>query len=118
MARALIFDCDGVLADTERYGHLPAFNRTFAEYGLPVRWSEEEYGRRLAIGGGKERMASRRPYSCSLHCTGKPYSAKVRLNAGRWPCRSVSARTPSQSKINARATGVHHALPALPNVVM
>jgi HAD superfamily hydrolase (TIGR01509 family) len=58
VVNALIFDCDGVLADTERYGHLPAFNRTFAEFGLPVTWSEEEYGRRLLIGGGKERMAS------------------------------------------------------------
>jgi HAD superfamily hydrolase (TIGR01509 family) len=58
MTRGLIFDCDGVLADTERYGHLPAFNQTFAEFGLPVLWSEEEYGRKLAIGGGKERMAS------------------------------------------------------------
>jgi len=56
--RALIFDCDGVLADTERFGHLPAFNQTFAEFGLPVRWSEEEYGEKLRIGGGKERMAS------------------------------------------------------------
>ncbi|EYR62966.1 haloacid dehalogenase [Actinotalea ferrariae CF5-4] len=55
---ALIFDCDGVLGDTERYGHLPAFNRTFDELGLPVRWSEEEYGEKLRIGGGKERMAS------------------------------------------------------------
>ena len=55
---ALVFDCDGVLADTERFGHLPAFNQTFEEFGLPVRWSEEEYGRRLEIGGGKERMAS------------------------------------------------------------
>jgi HAD superfamily hydrolase (TIGR01509 family) len=55
---ALIFDCDGVLADTERYGHLPAFNATFEEFGLPVRWSPEEYGRLLAIGGGKERMAT------------------------------------------------------------
>lgn len=54
----LIFDCDGVLADTERYGHLPAFNQTFREFGLPVEWTEEEYGRRLLIGGGKERMAS------------------------------------------------------------
>jgi HAD superfamily hydrolase (TIGR01509 family) len=54
----LIFDCDGVLADTERYGHLPAFNETFRHFGLPVQWSEEEYGRRLRIGGGKERMAS------------------------------------------------------------
>jgi HAD superfamily hydrolase (TIGR01509 family) len=56
--RGLIFDCDGVLADTERFGHLPAFNQMFAEFGLPVRWSEAEYGRKLAIGGGKERMLS------------------------------------------------------------
>jgi HAD superfamily hydrolase (TIGR01509 family) len=56
--RGLIFDCDGVLADTERFGHLPAFNQMFAEFGLPVRWSEAEYGVKLAIGGGKERMAS------------------------------------------------------------
>ncbi|HWO08540.1 MAG TPA: hypothetical protein VNN80_03650, partial [Polyangiaceae bacterium] len=56
--RALIFDCDGVLSDTERYGHLPAFNQTFAEFGLPVRWSEADYGEKLRIGGGKERMAS------------------------------------------------------------
>ena len=55
---ALIFDCDGVLADTERYGHLPAFNQMFEEFGLPVRWSEEEYGEKLAIAGGKERMTS------------------------------------------------------------
>jgi HAD superfamily hydrolase (TIGR01509 family) len=54
----LIFDCDGVLADTERFGHLPAFNETFREFGVPVQWSEEEYGRKLLIGGGKERMAS------------------------------------------------------------
>ena len=54
----LVFDCDGVLADTERYGHLPAFNATFEDFGLPVRWDEQEYGRRLRIGGGKERMAS------------------------------------------------------------
>lgn len=55
---ALIFDCDGVLADTERDGHRVAFNETFAEVGLPVTWSEEEYGEKLKIGGGKERMAS------------------------------------------------------------
>jgi HAD superfamily hydrolase (TIGR01509 family) len=55
---ALIFDCDGVLADTERYGHLPAFNATFAQFGLPIRWTEEEYGEKLKIGGGKERMVS------------------------------------------------------------
>ncbi len=55
---ALIFDCDGVLADTERDGHRVAFNRTFAEAGVPVEWSVGEYGEKLHIGGGKERMAS------------------------------------------------------------
>lgn len=55
---ALVLDCDGVLADTERYGHLVAFNQTFAEFGLPVRWSVAEYRDKLRIGGGKERMAS------------------------------------------------------------
>jgi HAD superfamily hydrolase (TIGR01509 family) len=55
---ALIFDCDGVLADTERDGHRIAFNETFTELGLPVQWSEEGYAEKLKIGGGKERMAS------------------------------------------------------------
>ncbi|MEV7630414.1 HAD-IA family hydrolase [Actinoplanes sp. NPDC089786] len=55
---ALILDCDGVLADTERHGHLPAFNATFERFGLPAYWSEPEYGEKLRIGGGKERMAS------------------------------------------------------------
>jgi HAD superfamily hydrolase (TIGR01509 family) len=54
--KALIFDCDGVLADTERDGHLPAFNQTFREMGLPVEWSPAEYGELLSIAGGKERM--------------------------------------------------------------
>lgn len=57
-APTLILDCDGTLADTERYGHLPAFNETFAELGLDVRWSVEDYAEKLRIGGGKERMAS------------------------------------------------------------
>jgi HAD superfamily hydrolase (TIGR01509 family) len=56
--RALVLDCDGVLADTERYGHLAAFNQTFAEFGLPVHWSDGEYREKLRIGGGKERLAS------------------------------------------------------------
>jgi len=58
MTPALIFDCDGVLADTERDGHLPAFNLTFADAGVPIHWSQEEYGHLLAIGGGKERLAT------------------------------------------------------------
>ena len=52
----LIFDCDGVLADTERDGHRVAFNSTFREFGLPVEWSEEEYAVKLQIAGGKEQV--------------------------------------------------------------
>jgi HAD superfamily hydrolase (TIGR01509 family) len=55
---ALILDCDGVLAETERDLHRPAFNRAFSEFGLDVRWSGDEYGRRLRVGGGKERIAT------------------------------------------------------------
>jgi haloacid dehalogenase superfamily, subfamily IA, variant 3 with third motif having DD or ED len=55
---ALIFDCDGVLVDTERDGHRVAFNRAFAALGLPFEWSVEEYGELLKIAGGKERMRS------------------------------------------------------------
>jgi HAD superfamily hydrolase (TIGR01509 family) len=58
MKKALIFDCDGVLGDTEQFGHLPAFNRMWRELGVPWEWSVEEYGRKLKIGGGKERMSS------------------------------------------------------------
>jgi HAD superfamily hydrolase (TIGR01509 family) len=58
MSKVLIYDCDGVLADTEQFGHLPAFNRMWRQLGVPWQWSVEEYGRKLKIGGGKERMSS------------------------------------------------------------
>lgn len=54
--RALIFDVDGTLAETERDGHRIAFNRAFAETGLDWHWDTAEYGRLLAITGGRERM--------------------------------------------------------------
>ncbi|MDN5276197.1 MAG: hypothetical protein PWR01_162 [Clostridiales bacterium] len=54
--KALIFDCDGVIAETERDGHRVAFNRAFKEAGLDVEWNIEEYGELVKIAGGKERM--------------------------------------------------------------
>ncbi|MGD2174181.1 MAG: HAD family hydrolase [Candidatus Brocadiaceae bacterium] len=56
MMQALIFDCDGVLVDTERDGHRVAFNRAFREAGLGIEWDVELYGRLLEVSGGKERM--------------------------------------------------------------
>lgn len=54
--RALIFDVDGTLADTERDGHRVAFNAAFREVGLPWEWSSELYGELLSVTGGKERI--------------------------------------------------------------
>ena len=54
--QALIFDCDGVLVDTERDGHRVAFNRAFEALGIDADWTVELYGELLVIGGGKERM--------------------------------------------------------------
>lgn len=54
--KALIFDVDGTLADTERDGHRPAFNAAFAQAGLDWDWSVDLYGELLAVTGGKERI--------------------------------------------------------------
>lgn len=54
--RALVFDVDGTLADTERDGHRVAFNAAFAEAGLNWQWSVALYGELLAVTGGKERI--------------------------------------------------------------
>ncbi len=53
--RAIIFDVDGTLADTEE-GHRQAYNRAFEEAGLPWHWDQALYARLLAVTGGKERM--------------------------------------------------------------
>lgn len=56
MLKALLFDVDGTLADTERDGHRPAFNAAFKEFGLDWDWDVPLYGQLLAVTGGKERM--------------------------------------------------------------
>ncbi|CAM6104096.1 unnamed protein product [Calypogeia fissa] len=56
LPEALLFDCDGVLVDTERDGHRISFNNAFTEKGFDTVWDVELYGELLKIGGGKERM--------------------------------------------------------------
>ena len=56
MLRALLWDVDGTLAETERHGHLVAFNQAFEQLGLPWRWSEARYGELLRVAGGRERL--------------------------------------------------------------
>ncbi len=56
MLKALIFDVDGTLADTERDGHRLAFNAAFREFGLDWAWDVPLYGKLLEVTGGKERI--------------------------------------------------------------
>ena len=56
MLKALLWDVDGTLAETEHDGHLVAFNQAFAQLGLPWCWTEQRYGELLAITGGRERL--------------------------------------------------------------
>ncbi len=58
MIKALIFDCDGVLVDTERDAHRVGFNKAFAEFGIDAEWSVELYAKLLLVAGGKERMTA------------------------------------------------------------
>ena len=55
---AILWDMDGVLADTERDAHRPAFNVAFKENNLDTEWDVERYGKLLEVGGGKERMTA------------------------------------------------------------
>lgn len=54
--RAVIFDVDGTLVDSERHGHRVAFNTAFEEFGLPWRWDEDVYGELLHVTGGRRRI--------------------------------------------------------------
>lgn len=54
--KAIIFDVDGTLAETEKDGHRVAFNLAFEKFSLPWHWGIELYGELLDIGGGKERI--------------------------------------------------------------
>ncbi len=54
--KAVFFDQDGVIIDTERDGHRVSFNMTFKEFGFDDEWSVDYYHELLQIAGGKERM--------------------------------------------------------------
>ena len=50
--KALIFDVDGTLADTEE-AHRRAFNDAFRRHALDWNWSAPEYAHLLSVTGGK-----------------------------------------------------------------
>jgi HAD superfamily hydrolase (TIGR01509 family) len=99
--QALIFDCDGVLVDTERDGHRVAFNQAFAQAGFDIEWDVALYGELLRVAGGKERMrhyfdsqgwpgdtaADKDAFLAELHKTKTAIFADL-IAGGRLPLRS------------------------------
>lgn len=55
--KAVVFDVDGTLAETERHGHRVAFNKAFAQEGYPYSWSDELYRELVKTTGGDRRIA-------------------------------------------------------------
>ena len=75
MLRALIFDVDGTLADTEEL-HRQAFNAAFMEMALGWEWTRAQYKILLLVSGGKERI---RHYLDSLAVTDAKRQALVEI---------------------------------------
>jgi HAD superfamily hydrolase (TIGR01509 family) len=93
--RALIFDVDGTLADTEEV-HRRAFNAAFAEHGLTWHWGRRVYGDLLKTAGGKERV---REFVSRLH---QPFAENERL-VGLIPALHRSKTTHCERLIAAEA---------------
>jgi len=55
MLKAILFDVDGTLAETEEF-HRCAFNSAFGQHGIEANWSVAEYRELLKVTGGKERL--------------------------------------------------------------
>lgn len=118
MLKALLFDVDGTLADTEE-AHRSAYNAAFIEHQLPWYWTHQRYAALLRVRGGQERL---RQYVRGLRVGGKErhrllelvptlHETKTRLfaeyvAAGRVPLRPGVARLMGE----ARAAGLELAL--------
>jgi HAD superfamily hydrolase (TIGR01509 family) len=100
LPRALVFDVDGTLAETERDGHRIAFNQAFEALGLPWRWDEAYYGELLSVAGGRERLlfdmqqqkaapadrAEREALAARVHAVKNECYARI-VREGRLPLR-------------------------------
>lgn len=123
-ATAVLFDLDGTLADTERLGHRPAYNRAFKKLGLSFRWGPKLYRKLLKHPGGQERLlqylkryrpelgehasaaeADAKAWARSVHELKSRYFRRM-VRRGRIPLRAGVARLIHE----ARAEGVRIAI--------
>jgi len=96
--RALVFDVDGTLADTEE-AHRIAFNRAFAETGLDWAWDVATYTRLLEVSGGKERM---------LHW----WREGAGDGGASWDAAGKEGRAATVARLHARKTAFYEELVA------
>jgi HAD superfamily hydrolase (TIGR01509 family) len=80
--KAILFDVDGTLAETEEL-HREAFNRTFQAAGLPWHWDRPLYGELLAVTGGKERLRHFIDSHARSELGADPTPAIARLHAAK-----------------------------------
>lgn len=79
--RAILFDVDGTLADTEALGHRPAYNRAFRELGYEFRWGPKLYRKLLKQPGGRERL---KHYVTQYEPAFGEHEAEVRADLDGW----------------------------------
>lgn len=82
--RAILFDVDGTLADTEALGHRPAYNRAFRELGLQFRWGPKLYRKLLKQPGGRERL---KHFFVEYHPPLGEHQAEADANMDAWVSR-------------------------------
>ena len=88
--KAVFWDVDGTIADTELCGHRVAFNLAFKDYDLYWKWNETKYLELLKISGGLNRIIYYRneinskisDSQCSKIQTRKRFHYKKLIQAG------------------------------------
>ena len=89
--KAVFWDVDGTIADTELCGHRVAFNLAFQDYDLNWTWDESKYLKLLKISGGLNRITHYRNEiksnlsegQCSLIQSRKRHHYKKLIQSGK-----------------------------------
>ncbi len=107
-ARALIFDVDGTMAETEEV-HRQAFNETFARVGIDWYWDRAIYKELLWVTGGKERMrAFDRTRAQGAMLSEAQVAELHRLKTARYVELVAGGHCPLRPGVKALMTGAKH----------